>query len=238
MARPRVPETDHGIVGKDMVSLDDELQRSLRDKGWIETKALLKSGITSGHVLELGNGPGYLGLEWLKSTKETILTGLDISADMVDLAQRNAKQYGLQDRAHYVLSSGSRMPFEDGMFDAVFTNGSLHEWAEPKATLEEIWRVLRKGGKFFISDLRRDMPLPLHWLMSLTVKPKSMRPGLESSIAASYTAPELRELTAGTKIEGCRIDGVAFGAILSGQKRVRKPFAPSLPPMNWHLAEK
>ena len=70
----------------------------------------------------------------LKSTNETTLTGLEISADMVNLAQRNVRQYGVEGRTRYVLSSGSRMPFEDGMFDAVFTNGSPHEWAEPKAT--------------------------------------------------------------------------------------------------------
>ena len=86
MTRPRVSETDHGIVGKDLVAMYDELQRNLRDKGWIETKAILESGITSGNVLELGNGPGYLGLEWLKFTKGTKLTGLDISADMISLA--------------------------------------------------------------------------------------------------------------------------------------------------------
>jgi hypothetical protein len=62
------------------------------------------------------------------------------------------------------------------------------------------------------------MPFPIHWIMSLKVKPKGMRPGLESSISASYTSSELRNLTAGTKIEGCKIENTAFGAILSGQK--------------------
>ena len=218
MARQRVAETGQGIVGKDIASMYDELQRLLRDKGWIETKEILNLGITGGHILELGNGPGYLGLEWLKSTQGTKLTGLDISADMVSLAERNARDYGLEDRTRYVLSSGSRMPFEDETFDAVITNGSLHEWSEPKATFDEIWRVLRRGGKYFVSDLRRDMPFPIHWIMSLVVKPKGMRPGLASSIAASYTEPELRELTAGTRIEGCKIDKTAVGVILWGQK--------------------
>lgn len=90
MIRPRVSETDHGIVGELNVSMYDQMQRNLRDRGWIETKALLKAGIISGRALEVGSGPGYLGLEWLKSTQDTTVTGLDISPDMIALAQRNA----------------------------------------------------------------------------------------------------------------------------------------------------
>jgi len=62
MTKQRVSETDHGIVGEFNVSMYDQMQRNLRDRGWIETKALLKSGIARGHALEVGSGPGYLGL--------------------------------------------------------------------------------------------------------------------------------------------------------------------------------
>jgi ubiquinone/menaquinone biosynthesis C-methylase UbiE len=169
------------------------MQRNLRDRGWIQTKALLKSGMTQGHALEVGSGPGYLGLEWLKSLQGTKLTGLDISPDMIALAQKNASEYGLQDRVRYVNGSGSKMPFEDGSFDAVFTNGSLHEWADPRATFNEIWRVLQVGGRYFISDLRRDMPAPLHLFIRLNTKPKEMCPGLESS-TLPILPPNLRSL--------------------------------------------
>lgn len=137
--KTRVPETDQGIVGEFSVSMYDQMQRNLRDRGWIETKALLKSGIGGGHALELGSGPGYLGLEWLRSTQKTTLTGLDISPDMIALAQKNAREYGLEGRTSYVKGSGSEMPFDDCSFDFVFTNGSLHEWVEPRATFDQIW---------------------------------------------------------------------------------------------------
>jgi ubiquinone/menaquinone biosynthesis C-methylase UbiE len=218
MTKQRVSETDHGIVGEFNVSMYDQMQRNLRDRGWIETKALLKSGIARGRALEVGSGPGYLGLEWLKSTQDTSLTGLDISPDMIALAHKNAGEYGLEDRVRYVNASGSRMPFKDGSFDAVFTNGSLHEWADPRATFNEIWRVLRAGGRYFISDLRRDMPALLHWFMRLNAKPKEMRPGLDSSIGAAYTPTELAELVKETGVEDCKIESIAIGVMLSGAK--------------------
>jgi len=136
-----------------MVEIYDKMMRRMRDKGWLETNLIIKSGIDHGLVLEVGPGPGYLGLEWLKKTIGTKLKGLDISPDMITIAGRNAREYNLEDRVEYVESDGKMMPFEKGMFDAVFTNGSLHEWAEPEGVFNEIHRVLKSGGNYFISDL-------------------------------------------------------------------------------------
>jgi len=79
-------------------------------------------GITRGLALEVGPGPGYLGLEWLKRTDGTTLKGLDLSADMLRVAERNAAEYGMSDRVEYVHGGGDLLPFENGTFDAVFSN--------------------------------------------------------------------------------------------------------------------
>lgn len=147
MTKPRVPETDHGIQGEFDVTPYDQMHRRLRDKGWIETKELLRHGINKGCALEIGPGSGYLGLEWLKHTQDTTLKGVDISADMIAVAEGNAREYGLSQRVEYIHSSGSRIPFDDNIFDAVFTNGSLHEWTDPRSTFNEIWRVLKAGAR-------------------------------------------------------------------------------------------
>ena len=150
MTKTRIPETDHGIQGEITVAQYDQMQRSLRDRGWIETSSLLKYGIVNGQALEIGPGPGYLGLEWLKQTKDTCLVGLDISPDMQSLAQRNAQIYGLIDRTEYRLGNCDQIPIDDNTFDAVFTSGSLHEWANPCGAFDEIWRVLK--GEAIISS--------------------------------------------------------------------------------------
>jgi hypothetical protein len=54
--------------------------------------------------------------------------------------------------------------------------------------------------------------------MHLNAKPKAMRPGLESSINAAYTPVELAGLVKGTRIESCKIESIAIGAIISGAK--------------------
>jgi ubiquinone/menaquinone biosynthesis C-methylase UbiE len=214
----RIPETDHGIQGEITVAQYDQMQRGFRDKGWIETLALLRHGITGERVLEIGYGPGYLGLEWLKQTVDTHLVGLDISPDMRALAQRNAQTYGLADRTQYRLGNCDRLPFDDNTFDAVFTNGSLHEWANPQGAFDEIWRVLKSGGRYFISDLRRDMNFLMRGFLWLSVRPTAMRPGLVTSIGAAYTPDELQALLARTRLKDGKVTGNLIGVEITGSK--------------------
>ena len=130
----------------------------------------------------------------------------------------NPKEYGLLSRVEYVHSSGSKIPFDDHTFEAVFTNGSLHEWTDPRSTFDEIWRVLKPGGKVFISDLRRDMFALVRWFLWVNTQPKEIRPGLISSINAAYTPEELEQLIKGTRLECCTVSSNLIGIILVGMK--------------------
>ncbi|NOY86995.1 MAG: class I SAM-dependent methyltransferase [Deltaproteobacteria bacterium] len=189
-------------------------------QGWIETNDIIKSGITQGSALEVGPGPGYLGLEWLTKTQNTTLNALDISNDMLKIAERNANEYNLTDRVEYIEGMGDKMPFEDNLFDAVFTNGSLHEWHDPENTFNEICRVLKSNGKFFISDLRRDMNIFVKWFLLINTKPKEIRPGLITSIDAAYTPDELRELIKETKSLNCKVTENIIGVKITGFKQM------------------
>ncbi|MBN1536320.1 MAG: class I SAM-dependent methyltransferase [Anaerolineales bacterium] len=218
MTKPRIPETDQGIQGEITVAQYDEMLRTLRDRGWIETKSIINNGIKSGHALEIGYGPGYLGLEWLKFTQSTTLTGLDISPDMQKMARKNAETYGVNGRAQYQLGNCDNLPFEDNTFDAVFTNGSLHEWEHPCDAFDEIWRVLKPGGRFFISDMRRDMNFIMQWFLWLGTKPSAIRPGLKTSIGAAYTPQELTTMVKTTKLRGAKISANLIGLEITGSK--------------------
>ena len=218
MTKVRIPETDHGIQGEVTVRQYDEMQRNLRDKGWMETKAMIASGVNQGHALEIGHGPGYLGLEWLKLTSDTQLTGLDISPDMTKMAGQNALSYGLHQRVKYDTGMGDQLPYEDNTFDTVFTNGSLHEWVNPAGTFNEIYRVLKPGGRYYISDMRRDMAIAVRWFLHAGCKPKVIRPYLGSSIDAAYTVKEIREILQRTDLINAEVKSDPIGLSISGVK--------------------
>jgi ubiquinone/menaquinone biosynthesis C-methylase UbiE len=198
MVKERIPERDHGITGEAEVAEYDTFQKHLRDKGILETDKIIKHGISYGTALEIGPGPGYLGLEWLKKTSNTKVTGLEISEDMRKLALKNAEEYGMKDTVEYVISDATKsFPFESGTFDAVFSYGSLHEWTDPIPVFNEISRVLKTGGRFFISDLKRNINFIMKLMMKMMTKSIGivvLREGVITSINASYVRKEILEI--------------------------------------------
>ena len=218
MVQERIPETDEGIQDIFTVDMFNRMQRHMRDRGWIETTALIQCGITTGQALEIGPGPGYLGLEWLKSTTNSSLAGLDISPEMLKTAKKNAREYGLCKRVDYVEGNCMELPFTDRSFDAVFSSGSLHEWEDPVRVFNEIHRVLKDGGRLFISDLRRDMNSLLFRFMKLFTRPKEMKPGLVTSVRAAYTKNELEGLLSTSLLSEATVSQSPAGLSVSGKK--------------------
>lgn len=216
--KPRVIETDEGIQGDFNVTTYDKMQRYLRDRGWIETNSIIAFGIDSGLALEIGPGPGYLGLEWLKKTTNTNLKCVEISRDMIKIAEKNAKEYNFIDRVEYKEGKAEVIPFNDNIFDAVFSNGSLHEWPDPMKAFNEIYRVLKRGGKFFISDMRRDMNPLMVWFLKINSRPKEIRPGLISSIHAAYTKEEIVVILNKTPLKNAIVSKSMIGIEIQGIK--------------------
>jgi ubiquinone/menaquinone biosynthesis C-methylase UbiE len=214
----RIPETeDEGEF--DYTHTYDQMMRRLRDMGLLQIELILEKRMTKGLALEIGPGPGYIGLEWLKHTSNTRLKGLDISLEMIEIASRNAAEYSLTDRVEYRKGNGSEIPFDDHSFDVVFTFQSLHEWSEPEKTFDEIERVLRVGGKYLIYDLRRDIFPIIKSLMLSNTLPEEIRPKLIASINASYVEDEIQAILKRTRLWDSMIQKNLTGIVVSGSKR-------------------
>ncbi len=218
MLKQRIPETNEGIQDAVTVEVFDRFARGMRDKGWNNVDTFLAKGLGQGRLLEIGPGPGYVGLELLTKAPQATLTGCEISPEMIRLAEKNAEGYGLGERVTYTEGNGMAMPFADASFDGVFSNGSMHEWEDPVKVFNEIHRVLRPGGVFCVSDMRRDVHPALKWMIYLTTKPKEIRPGFLTSLYASYTEPEMRRLLDRSALSCAAVQIDFFGLTVSGVK--------------------
>jgi ubiquinone/menaquinone biosynthesis C-methylase UbiE len=101
-------------------------------------------------VLDVGTGPGVLLAELAGLRPDLRLTGVDLSHDMIEAANRNLEPFG--DRARARVADVTRLPFADGSFDLIVSSMSLHHWDDPKAATPELARVLRPGGAVHIYD--------------------------------------------------------------------------------------
>jgi ubiquinone/menaquinone biosynthesis C-methylase UbiE len=218
MTKKRIIETNEGIQGELTVEVFDRFARIMRDKGWNNVDSFINSGITCGNVLEIGPGPGYVGLEWLKKSADSTLTGCEISCNMIRLAEKNATDYSFESRTKYVEGNCMRMPFPDASFDAVFSNGSLHEWEEPVKVFNEIFRVLKPDGRYCVTDMRRDVNPLIKWMIYASTKPKEIRPGFLSSLNAAYTVLEIKDTLNRSNLKNTNVQSEFFGLCISGQK--------------------
>jgi ubiquinone/menaquinone biosynthesis C-methylase UbiE len=100
---------------------------------------------------------------------------------------------------------------EDETFDVVFSTGSLHEWEKPINVFNEMYRVVKKGGKIFVSDLRRDLRWIAKNMMLMSIKDKAMKPGFISSLNAAYTVEEIRGILKKTDIKQFNVTKDSFG---------------------------
>lgn len=216
MIKARVIETNEGIQNEITVETYDLFARSMRDKGWNGIAGMIASGIKGGDILEVGSGPGYVGLELAKKLNPTSLTGCEISPAMIRFAEKNAAEYGIS--ARYVQGNCMKMPFADESFDTVISNGSLHEWENPMLAFNEIYRVLRTGGRYCITDLRRDVHPFKKAMVYFSTQPKEMRPGLVTSLNAAYTVLEITELLSQSNLHAASVTSDFFGLCIAGQK--------------------
>ena len=106
-------------------------------------------GITRGICVEIGTGPGPLAIALAKITDLEIYA-LDQSEHAVGFGKDNAAEQGVADRIHFVQEDVVSMPFEDNYADLIVSRGSLFFWQDLTAAFNEIFRILKPGGKTHI----------------------------------------------------------------------------------------
>ena len=109
---------------------------------------------TGAHVLEIAPGPGYLSIA-LAEMGEYYVTGMDISADFVDICKHNAAEAGVCN-AEFIQGNASEMPFSDGSFDYIICSAAFKNFKEPVIALCEMFRVLKPNGTALIVDMNRE----------------------------------------------------------------------------------
>ena len=97
-----------------------------------------------GKILVVGVGTG-LELEFLPPT--SVVTGVDVSAAMLEIARKRAARLNLsQVKALREMDAGA-LSFGDDTFDAAMSPYVLSVVPDPGAALDEMWRVVRPGGE-------------------------------------------------------------------------------------------
>jgi SAM-dependent methyltransferase len=97
-------------------------------------------------VLEIGSGVGFDAYDFVQNNARYV--GIDIAPENIDRAQAHLESVGLT--GDFRVAAAERLPFADGSFDIVYSNGVLHHLPDPREGIDEAYRVLRPGGNFWL----------------------------------------------------------------------------------------
>jgi ubiquinone/menaquinone biosynthesis C-methylase UbiE len=115
----------------------------------IANQILDRTGTIEGACLDIGSGPGSLALA-LATLSALNVTALDSSPEMYELAQKNIRMRGMEDRVIAVTGDVHAIPAPDASFHLVVSRGSYHFWNDLVVAFYEIYRVLIPGGIAYI----------------------------------------------------------------------------------------
>ena len=99
----------------------------------------------SGKILDIPVGTAVFTKNKWNNLKDSIITCVDISIDMLNQAKEKLKQPNI----NLIKGDVGNLPFEDNYFDIILSMNGFHAFPDKEKAFKEIYRVLKKGG-FFI----------------------------------------------------------------------------------------
>lgn len=153
---------------------------------YVQDQMLDRIDFTSvSRILDVACGSGWAVNEAAGRLPDTgLVCGADLSVGM--LAQRPSVSHA---SARFLAASAQRLPFGDGIFDAVICTAAFHHFPMPAAALIEIRRVLRPGGMLLLADTCRDQSVGT-WIWD------RLHRCFEKGHVQYYRTDELHRLTA------------------------------------------
>ena len=173
-------------------------------------------------ILELAPGPGYLSIELAKMGNYHIV-GLDISPTFVEIAHAKAREVGVD--IDFRQGNASHMPLANDLFDFLVCSAAFKNFSEPVQAMDEMFRVLKPGGKALIIDLRPDAAIEeiethIRKDMALTGINFLLTKWAFQSMLLKRAYPEnkIRQFASQSKFKTCTIDEDGIGMYIGFEK--------------------
>lgn len=115
-------------------------------------------------ILDVATGTGDFAFEAIKILKPEKITGVDISAGMLEVAKRKIRERKLEHVFSVRLGDSEMLPFEDSQFDAITVAYGVRNYENLEKGLADMRRVLKPGGKIVILEFSKPQGFPVKQL--------------------------------------------------------------------------
>jgi arsenite methyltransferase len=111
-------------------------------------------------VVDVGSGGGFdcfIAARQVGGRGQVV--GIDMLPEMLERSRAAAAEMGLRN-VEFREGILEELPVETGWADVVISNGVINLCADKKRAFQEIWRVLRPGGRLQFADIANGKPVP------------------------------------------------------------------------------
>lgn len=108
-----------------------------------------RTQITDGLCLDLGGGPGMLGV-WLAKLTNLKVIVYDLMSECVGLVEANALLNDVSEKVTARQGRAEQLNFSDNSVDLIASRGSIFFWEDQEKAISEIYRVLKPGGWAYV----------------------------------------------------------------------------------------
>lgn len=110
--------------------------------------------------VDLGSGRGTDVMRLAENVgNDGFVFGIDISDGMIDKAAATAQRLGITN-AEFIHSPLEKILLKDNIADLVISNCTINHASDKQSVWNEVFRILKKGGRFVVSDIYASKPVP------------------------------------------------------------------------------
>lgn len=154
-------------IGKDLSKLTLEDLHPVDEfhiRGTIATNELIAlSGFTDDmHILDVGCGVGG-STRRLSNKLGCYVTGVDLSDEYIDAAQRLTQLFEMQERVKFHACSALDLPYADNSFDGVWSIQMGMNVEDKLSWLKEMHRVVKPGGRAVLYEVCANKNTPVYF---------------------------------------------------------------------------
>ncbi len=131
------------------------------DKNWRKQTIKALAPYNPQLVLDVATGTGDVAIEIAKRLSPKKITGIDISEKMLAVGREKIKKKGLEDLITLLSGDSEKILFDTESFDAVTVAFGVRNYENLEKGLQEMHRVLKKGGHLAILEFSKPKAFPL-----------------------------------------------------------------------------
>ena len=173
------------------------------DKGWRRKAIKQLMPFSPKTLLDVATGTGDFAIQACQMLDGVHVKGIDISEGMMDVGRQKVRQMGLTERIAFEREDCTSLSYPDASFDAVTAAFGIRNFADLDKGLQEMCRVLRKGGHLSIVELTTPITFPMRQLFHVyahTVLPVYGRLISRDSSAYSYLTKTIEAFPQGERM--------------------------------------